>query len=112
MALQVGVTGGQHRGKPRGLFLAAAAFAGLFKMPMAAHHFERAFTVDFLFEPAKGFFYGFAFFQFNFGQNVFTSSPGDLGSRAGQAKRPLESGWRGYFAIVICQWYYGIPSSH
>ena len=83
MTLQVRVTGGQHCGEPRGFFFAPTAFAGLFKMPMAAHHFERAFTIDFLFEPAKGFFYRFAFFQFNFGQNVFTSSPGDLGSRAG-----------------------------
>lgn len=62
---QVRIAGGQHGREPRGFFLAAAAFARLFKVPMVADGFERAFTVDFLFQPSEGFVNGLAFFQFN-----------------------------------------------
>jgi hypothetical protein len=60
--LQVRVTGGQHGRKARGLFLAAAALTRLFKMPVIAHDFQRAFAVHFLFQTAQRAVHGLAFF--------------------------------------------------
>jgi hypothetical protein len=68
--LQVGVAGGQHGGKPGRFFLAAPALARLFKMPVAAHDFQRTFAVDFFLQSPQGLFDGLAFFQFNFGQTL------------------------------------------
>ena len=44
----VGVTGAEHGGEPGRFFFAAAAFARLFKMPVAAHDLERALAIDLL----------------------------------------------------------------
>src|ERR1041385_1817270 len=44
--LQVGVARAQHGREPGGLHLAAAAFAGLLKMPVIAHFLQGAFAVD------------------------------------------------------------------
>ena len=37
-------------------------------MAMAADNFQRAFSVDFLFQPAQGLFHWLAFFKSDFGQ--------------------------------------------
>ena len=47
---------------------------------MVAHRFECPFTVDLLLQSPQGLLHGLAFFQFNFGQNTFTSSPETLDS--------------------------------
>ena len=60
--LQVRIARGQHGGEPRRFFLATAALARLFKMPMAAHGFQRAFAIDFLFQSPQRFINGLAFF--------------------------------------------------
>ena len=60
--LQIRVAGGEHRGKTRDLFLAAALFTRLFKMPVTAHDLERAFAVDFLLQSPQRTIHWFAFF--------------------------------------------------
>ncbi len=60
--LQVGVAGGQHRGKARGFFLATAFFTGLFEMPVIAHDLEGSFAVNFFLQSPQCAFNGFAFF--------------------------------------------------
>ena len=42
---------------------------------MATDFLQRAFTVDFLFQPAQRLFNRLAFFELNFRQNYFTSFP-------------------------------------
>jgi hypothetical protein len=79
MGLQIGVARGQHRGETRGFHLTAFALARLFEMPMIADFFQRAFAVDFLFQPAQRLVHGLAFFKSDFGQLVLTSSPVRLG---------------------------------
>jgi len=59
---QVRVTGGQHRGKTRDFFLAAALFTRLFEMPVAAHDLERAFAVDFFLQPPQCTIHWLTFF--------------------------------------------------
>src|SRR5262245_51828469 len=66
--LQVGVTCAQHGGETRGFFLAAPAFTRFFEVPMVTHLFERAFAVDFLFQPAQRPIHRFTFFQPDLGQ--------------------------------------------
>src|SRR5437879_202717 len=44
-------------------------------MPVVTHNFQSALAIDLLFQSAQGLIHGFAFFQFNFGQRLFTSSP-------------------------------------
>jgi hypothetical protein len=60
--LQVGVAGGEHRGKAGGLFLAAALFTRLFEMPVTAHDLEGPFAVDFFLQSPQCAFHWFAFF--------------------------------------------------
>ena len=79
--LHVRVTGAQHRGKTGRLLLAPAFLARFLKVPMIAHRFQGPFTVDLLFQSPQGLLHGFAFFQFNFGQTTFTSSPETFGLR-------------------------------
>jgi hypothetical protein len=68
--LHVGVTGAQH-GRETGCFhLATAAFARLLIMAVAPHDSERAFTINFLFQAAKGSLHRLAFFELNFGQII------------------------------------------
>src|SRR2546426_12007429 len=74
--LQFGVTRTQHGGKPRGLFLAPATFARLFKMPMVAHFLQGALPVDLLLQSPQRPIHGLAFFQPDLGQLKLTSSPG------------------------------------
>ena len=52
--LQVGVTCAQHGGETRDLFLAPAAFARLFKMPVITDFLQGSFAVDSFFQPAQG----------------------------------------------------------
>jgi len=66
--LQISVTRAQHGGETRGLHFAATALARLFEMPMIAHFLQRAFAVDFLFQPAQRLVHGLAFFKPDFGQ--------------------------------------------
>ena len=61
-SLEVGVPRAQHRGKARGLHLAALALARLLKMPVVAHFFERALPVDFLLQSPQRLIDGLAFF--------------------------------------------------
>jgi oxygen-independent coproporphyrinogen-3 oxidase len=61
-------------------------------MPMVANDLQGPFTVDFLFEAAQSFLNGLAFFQFNFCQNTFTSSPTNLGSAGLEGAAPLRLG--------------------
>ena len=63
--LLVRVAGAQHGGKTRRFHFAAALFARLFKMPVIADFLERAFAVDFLFQPAQRLIHRFAFLQPN-----------------------------------------------
>ena len=79
LRLQVRVTRGQHRGETRGFFLPPALLAGLFKVPMAAHRFQGPFAVDSFLQTPQCLVDGFAFLQFNFGQNTLTSSPETFG---------------------------------
>jgi len=75
--LQVSVTRGQHGREARDFLLATATFARLFKMPMTAHGFKRAFAIDFLLQSTQCPIYWFAFFLFNFCQrNSLPSSCG------------------------------------
>ena len=60
--LQIRVALFEHRGKPRDFFLATALFTRLFKMPVIAHDFERAFAVDFFLQPPQRTIHRFAFF--------------------------------------------------
>ena len=60
--LQVRVAGAEHGGKARGLFLAAALFTRLFKMPVIAHDLQGPFAVNFLLQPPQRAFHWFAFF--------------------------------------------------
>jgi hypothetical protein len=64
----VGVTSRQHGGEPGRLFLAATAFTRLFEVPVIAHDFQRAFTVDFFLQSPQRFLNGLALFQLNFCQ--------------------------------------------
>ena len=60
--LQVGVAGGQHRGKARCFFLAAPLFTRLFEMPVIAHDLQGPFAVNFLLQSPQRAFHWFAFF--------------------------------------------------
>ena len=62
LCLVVGVARGEHGGETGDFFLAAAAFARLFKLPAAAHNFERAFAIDFFLKPTQRTVNWFAFF--------------------------------------------------
>ena len=73
--LQVGVAGAQHGAETGGLFLAATALTGFFKMPVAADLLQRAFAVDFLLQPPERAIHRFAFFKPDLGQLKFTSFP-------------------------------------
>jgi len=83
--LQIRVTGAKHGREARCLHFAPAPFAGLLKMTVIAHYFERAFAVNFLFQTPQGLFNRFAFFQFNFCQSIHILS-GTLDAH-GQAGR-------------------------
>ena len=93
----IGVTGGQHRGKPRGLGLAPFAFAGLFKVPVIAHFLERAFAIYLFLQPAQRLVHRLAFFQSYFGQKI--SLPFQVG--AGSCRpRALSGFMAGYDACT------------
>jgi len=74
--LQIRVTGGQHGGETRGLFLAATLLARLFIMPMAAHNAQRALTINLFLQATQGFIHWLAFFQLNLGQSNSLPSRG------------------------------------
>jgi hypothetical protein len=61
-SLQIRVARREHRGEPRDFFLATALLTRLFKMPMAAHDFERALAVNFFLQPPQRTIHRFAFF--------------------------------------------------
>ena len=52
--LQIGVAGAEHRGEPRGLFLAPAFLTRLFEVPVTAHNAQCALAVNSLFQPPQG----------------------------------------------------------
>ena len=60
--LQVSVTGAEHGGEPRDLFLAPASGARLLEVAMIAHFFQGAFAIDFLFQSTQRTVHGLAFF--------------------------------------------------
>ena len=62
IGLVVGVARGEHGGETGDFFFAATAFARLFKLPAAAHNFERAFAIDFFLKPTQRTVNWFAFF--------------------------------------------------
>ena len=72
-------------------------------MPVIADNLERAFAVDFFLQSPQRFFYWFAFFKFNFRQNILTSSPGTFGMTGFQPVAPLWSGRTDYFVTQKCQ---------
>jgi hypothetical protein len=72
-----------ERTRPFGF--APTLLARFFEMAVCPGLSQRAFTVELLFEPTEGLFYGFAFFQFNFGQ---------LYSRSSLAQQTLPLQWR------------------
>ena len=69
-ASQVGVAGGQHRGKPGRFLLAPPPFARLLKMPVASDNLQGALAVDLLFQSPQCLFHGLAFFKLNLGQTL------------------------------------------
>jgi hypothetical protein len=60
--LQIRVASGQHGGKARHFFLAATPRARLFKTPIVADGFQRAFAVDLFLQTAQRAINGLAFF--------------------------------------------------
>jgi hypothetical protein len=88
----VGVAGGQHGGEAGRLFLAAAFLARLFKMPVAAHDFERALAVDLFLQSPQCFIHRLAFFEFNLGQTNSLPLQKTRDLRPSWRARPLESG--------------------
>ena len=62
LCLVVGVARGEPGGETGDFFLAAAAFARLFKLPAAADDIQRAFAVDFFLQPTQRTIHWFAFF--------------------------------------------------
>jgi hypothetical protein len=100
--LQIGVTRAEHRGKARGLFLAAALFTRLFKMPMIAHDLQGPFAVNFFLQSPQRTFHWFAFFQSNFGQRNSLPFQGETKrTRAVLAKMDAEHSFSG--AVVNAQ---------
>src|ERR1039458_10210846 len=77
--LRVGVACAEHGGKPRHLLFAAAALAGLLKIPVVACDLQRPFAANLLLQPPQRPFHWLALFKLNFGQNSLTSSPKTLG---------------------------------
>ena len=57
-------------------------------MPMIAHFLERAFAVDFLFQPAQRLVHGLAFFKPDFGQ-LYSLPSGALEAGGGVHRRNL-----------------------
>lgn len=60
--LGIGVTGTQHRRKPRHFHLAPPAFARLLEVAMMAHFFQRPFAINLFLKTSQSLFYRFAFF--------------------------------------------------
>ena len=73
--LRVGVACAEHGGKPRHLLFAAAALAGLLKMPVVACHLQRPFAVNLLLQTPQRPFHRLALFKLILGQLSLTSSP-------------------------------------
>src|SRR5882672_10216512 len=96
--LHIRVTGGEHSGETRGFLFAPPTFTRLFKMSMISHDLQRAFAVDLFFQTPQGLINRFAFFKLNFGQNLFTSSPKDLGPLNLHGWRP--SSVRAFYVIL------------
>ncbi len=89
--LQIGVTGAQHGGKSRRFFLATAAFTRFFKVPVAAHNFQRPFTIYFFLQSSQRFINGFTLFQLNLGQTISLPLRWTREPRSPWPQVPLES---------------------
>lgn len=73
--LKIGVAGAEHRTESCDLHLAPFFLARLLVMTVVSNHFQRAFAINFLFQPSQCFLDGLAFFELYLCQTSFTSSP-------------------------------------